>query len=121
MNDGINNNFGNDFQNSTFYLKQRTKKPRGNNNQTTKQSKAKRNFIFNVRNYEEIVVIFHEMVKDTILFEKNALKMEYGMQQKIFPLLNKAKKLLYLYYKKYLYTIDRTSNIYLESLFSYFE
>ncbi|TBU09239.1 hypothetical protein CWI36_0047p0010 [Hamiltosporidium magnivora] len=77
-------------------------------------------FLFSTLN--EIIPVFLKIVRDTIIFERKAIKLGNITYQKIFPLLKEAKEILYNFYTKFLYfQIDLDSNYYLKALVSYFE
>ncbi|TBU05520.1 hypothetical protein CWI38_0002p0040 [Hamiltosporidium tvaerminnensis] len=109
-------------QNERILIRKVTKRILDEDNRYLNEAMLKKTNIFLFSTLNEIIPVFLKIVRDTIIFERKAIKLGNITYQKIFPLLKEAKEILYNFYTKFLYfQIDLDSNYYLKALVSYFE
>ncbi|TBU09954.1 hypothetical protein CWI39_0012p0040 [Hamiltosporidium magnivora] len=109
-------------QNERILIRKVIKRMLDEDNRYLNEAMLKKTNIFLFSTLNEIIPVFLKIVRDTIIFERKAIKLGNITYQKIFPLLKEAKEILYNFYTKFLYfQIDLDSNYYLKALVSYFE
>ncbi|TBT96655.1 hypothetical protein CWI39_3517p0010 [Hamiltosporidium magnivora] len=71
---------------------------------------------------DDVIKTYKSMVKKTVMFEYKYANCNRKLFEELYPLLEEAKRILYLYYKRYLiHKIDISSDMYIEEFIASFE